>query len=285
VDWNEPVLLRYDFEAGPERAPALVRLGFPRHAHERVWTCAFQFQGAACGDELKEGHIYRVTGHPGLGALIKASNSIHSWLGRLVDHNPEAAAFEFVFPRFLPASWYALYSRANELVAYEVEQRGPSSRHLSPPAEQASHESLDGPALLYQWFEYDGRRKITVRLGFPTYVEGRRAWSCAFQLRGLPGNPVKRVFGANGLLAAAIAADFIRNALGEIGCKPSDKASYELSFPAHVPTEYGLELHRQLCDRIDAEIKQTKRKEDDRQDKRAAQFNEILATLPPSARL
>lgn len=284
--WNEPVLLQYDFETGPERAPAFVRLGFPRHASGNNWTCAFQFQGVASGDELKDGHVYRVTGYQGLGALIKASNSVHSWLSRFVDHKSEATPFEFVFLRFLPtSSWYALYSRAKELVASECERQATSSNQFSPPAEQAPHESLDGPTLLYQRFKCAGGRKVTVRVAFPTYVQQRGAWSCAFQLRGLAGNPVKRVFGANGLLAAAHAADLIRDALGEIGSKPSGKTSYELSFPAHVPTEYGLELHRQLCVLIDAEIKQMEQEEDDRQEKRDGQFNEILASLPPSARL
>src|SRR4051812_20117636 len=95
MDWSEPVFLRYDFEAGPERAAAFVRLGFPQHADEKKWTCAFQFQGAACGDQLKDGQIYRVTGYHGLGALIEASNVIRSWLSRLVDREPRTSPFEF----------------------------------------------------------------------------------------------------------------------------------------------------------------------------------------------
>jgi hypothetical protein len=46
-----------------------------------------------------------------------------------------------------------------------------------------------------------------------------------------------------------------------------------------------LEFHQQLSRAIDAEIKGIEQEDDDKAERRAIDFNEILADLPPAARL
>jgi glycerate-2-kinase len=110
-------------------------------------------------------------------------------------------------------------------------------------------------------------------------------WSCAIQLRGIEGGQIKRAFGENGLLALASVSDFIRGSLDQIGAAPDEKAGYDLTFPAHVPTKYGLKFHRRLVRRIDDEIGKIDKRDDHRLEERAVRFNEMLAILPSAARL
>ncbi len=286
VEWSEPVLLRYDFEVSSTSLPAIVYLGFPQRVEDRGWTCAFQFQ--AIGDHedrLSDGDFHRVRGDNGLEALIAASNAIRSRLERLTDAR-SGLPYEFIFPGFLPTSWsISLYDWAKELVESETDRNSKASRPAFPLVEQLSRTTWDEPTLLEQQFKFGAGRKVSVRLGFPTFSQGLKSWTCAFQLRGAAGNQIKKVSGDNGLLAVANAADLIRTSLDQIGVSPAGNDSHELTFPVHVPTERGLEIHRQLSKRISTEIKAMEQKDGEKQHKRAIAFNEILADLPPSARL
>ena len=284
MDWSEPVLLRYDFEVGATSSPATVCLGFPQRAEDQCWTCAFQFRGVGGrdDDELKDGHVYRVLGHSGLKVLIEASNAIRSRFEALADVRSRVPC-ELIFPRFLPtSSWFDLYDWAKELVRSNIETR---DKPVAPSAEQLSRPFWDDPMLLDQQFKFARGRKVTVRLGFPAFSQGLKCWTCAVQIRGVEGNQIKKVSGENGLLAVANAADLVRVLLDQIGAASADKDNPELTFPAHIPTEYGIELHRQLSQRISAEIKNIEAEDDEEAEERADDFNEMLAWLAPSARL
>ena len=198
MEWDEPVLLRYDFEVGQRRSPGVVRLGYLRRAEDRFWTCAFQFQGVASAEhDLNDGYVHRVTGHHGLGALVEASNAIRSRLDGLVEVRSQGIPHEFVFPRFLPtSSWYDLYEWAARLVASEVAKQ-PRREKKPDFVEQSSHAEWDQPTLLDTRLKFRSRRTVTVRIGIPTFVQGRRAWSCTFQLRGIEGGWIKRAFAEN----------------------------------------------------------------------------------------
>ena len=285
MEWSEPVLLRYDFEIGPTRSPATVRLGYPQRVEDRSWTCAFQFEGVGDrNDHPKDGQISRVSGHHGWEALITASNAIRSRFEELTDarsHVPH----EFVFPKFLPtSSWFDLYDWAKELVESVIDQNA-TSRSASPPLEQLARTAWDQPTLLDQQFKFVGGRKVSVRLGFPTFSQALKNWTCAFQLRGAEGNQMGKVVGENGLLAVANAADLIRASLDEIGAAPAGKDNHELIFPIRVPTQCGLELHRELSQYISAAIKDVEREDDEEAEERASEFNEMLSWLAPAARL
>ncbi len=283
MEWGEPVLLRYDFEV-KGRPPATVRVGFPQYIEDQRWICAFQFRNVGtCADvHLKDGDINRVTGYSGMEALIAASNAIRLRFEELVDVRSRVP-YELVFPKFLPTRRGArLYDWARELVASEMKQKVAAA---PTTIEQLSRSTWDEPMLLHYLFKFAGRRKVAIRLGFPTYSQAVRNWTCAFQLCGLKDNQIRKVSGENGLLAVANAADLIRLSLGQIGAAPADKVNLGLSFPAHLPTECGLELHRQLSARISAKIKQVEQEYDEKKEKRAMRFKEILAGLAPSARL
>jgi hypothetical protein len=283
MEWAEPVLLRYDFEVGLTRSPATVCLGFPQRIEDVRWTCAFQFQGVGSRDDERQAdHCHRVTGYSGLEALIEASSAIRTRLAGLVDARAQVP-YELIFPRFLPtSSWFHLYDWAKELIATETERRG---QLPSAQVEPLSRTTWNEPTLLHIQFKFVGRRKVTVRLGFPTFSQGSKRWTCPFQLHGVEDRQVKKVFGENGLLAVANAADVVRASLDQIGAAAADRDSYELTFPVHLPTEYGLEVHRRLSARISAEMKRTEQENEDKKDKRAISFNQILAQLAPSARL
>jgi hypothetical protein len=284
MEWCEPVLLRYDFEVGPTISPATVCVGFPQRVEDQRWTCAYQFRGvgSADDDQLQDGHVYRLMGHSGLEALIEASNAIRARFEALADVRSRVPC-EFIFPRFLPtSSWFDLYDWAKELVTANTERR---ERPASPSVEQLSHSSWDDPTLLEQQFKFAGGRKVTVRLGFPTFSQLLKCWICAVQIKGVEGNQIKKVSGDNGLLAVANATDLVRASLDQIGALLTDKNNPELTFPANVPIEYGLELHRQLCEWISAEIKNIEAEDDKEAEDRANDFDEMLAWLAPSARL
>ena len=286
MEWGEPILLRCDFEVGQKRSPAFVCLGFPRYAEERFWTCAFQFQGVGgTWNGQKDGHVYRVTGYHGLGALMEASNTIRSRLDGLAGIRSRGTPYEFVFPRFLPASWwYGIYKWAAEMVASEIAKQ-PARQKMASSADQSARTTWDQPTLLDQRFKFTSGRTIAIRLGIPTFMQRRGDWSCAFQLRGVEGSSIKEAFGKNGLLAVARASDSIRVSLDQIGQTLPGKDGYELTFPAHLPTEYGLGFHRRLSRRIDAELKKRERRDTEVWEARAAKFKDILVNLPPAARL
>src|SRR5262249_10550620 len=132
----------------------------------------------------------------------------------------------------------------------------------SPGVEALSRTTWDEPTLLNRQFKFVGGRKIIVRVGFPAFSQEREAWACAFQLRSA-ATGIKKAFGQNGLLALANAADAIRTSLDQIGARSSDKDGYELTFPAHIPTNCGLDVHLQLSERITAEIKKVEQEDDD----------------------
>jgi hypothetical protein len=154
---SEPVLLRYEFEVGPTRSPAAVCLSFPKHAQDRWWTCSFQFQGVRSHhDQLKDGHVYRVTGIHGLAALIDASNAVRARFDEIADVRWREVPYELVFPRFLPTSpWYGLYDWAKEFVADEIELETNTSSP-APPVERLLHTTWNEPTLLNKQFEFAG---------------------------------------------------------------------------------------------------------------------------------
>ena len=112
------------------------------------------------------------------------------------------------------------------------------------------------PILLEQKFTTNaGAKELIARLGFPRASEkADDEWACDFQILGWEGSRIRVAHGVDGVQAFVIAANAIRAALDAMKSSISSDESYELVFPRFVPTSFGLEFHRHLCELLDVEI-------------------------------
>ena len=106
-----------------------------------------------------------------------------------------------------------------------------------------------------------GAKEIIARLGFPRPSEKHMdEWDCDFQLIGWKYDLLRTAHGTDGVQALLNAAEAIRKALDrKKGIVPGNPP-YEYIFPLRIPTYYGLEFHRHLCDLVDKEIKKKERR-------------------------
>jgi hypothetical protein len=112
------------------------------------------------------------------------------------------------------------------------------------------------PILLEQKFTTNaGAKELIARLGFPRRSEkANNDWACDFQILGCQDGRIRVAYGIDGMQAFVIAASVIRSDLDRMKSLISSDEAYELVFPRFVPTSYGLELHRHLCELLDTEI-------------------------------
>ena len=117
------------------------------------------------------------------------------------------------------------------------------------------------PILLAQKFTTNaGTKEMIARLGFPRPSEkADNEWACDFQILGCKDGRIRVAYGVDGMQAFVIAANAIRGDLDRMKSLISSDESYELVFPRFVPTSYGLEFHRHLCEMLDTEIGKKKR--------------------------
>jgi hypothetical protein len=112
------------------------------------------------------------------------------------------------------------------------------------------------PMLLEHKFTTNaGTKELTVRLGFPRRSEkADDEWACDFQILGFKDGRIRVAYGVDGMQALFIAASAVRRDLDRMKSLISGDEAYELIFPRFVPTSYGLEFHRHLCELLDTEI-------------------------------
>lgn len=105
-EWNEPLLVEYEFEVGAKHRKAVARLGFPRFLEkEGYWACPLQFSGVKNSLSffgIKDNHVHLGHGDDGFEALSNAAAAIRRSLDRLkaVGGQP----YQFIFPKILPTS-------------------------------------------------------------------------------------------------------------------------------------------------------------------------------------
>lgn len=114
--------------------------------------------------------------------------------------------------------------------------------------------------LEYKVAATSGTREIIARLGFPRPSEKHAdEWACDFQLVGWKYDRLRTAHGINGVQALTIAVEAIRKALDRKKGVVPGELPFEYVFPRYVPTSYGLDFHRHLCDLLDNEIQKKER--------------------------
>jgi hypothetical protein len=258
MEWTEPVLVEHELRVGPRGRRVVARIGFPREVADLEWACSFQVCGT--GDkqrELGHGEVDRALSIDGLHALWNACYAVRYLLDRLKDIHPNETPHEFVFPVFLPTSdtrhGIDFYRELTHTLWAELKRSGITQPEPTPPAEKLAQSTWTEPMLLDERLALGPQKhEIRARIGFPSFLGGDNTWACSFQLEGLDGDVIRRVCGDNGLLAVARTTKVIRELFDEL--EPQSAGThYELTFPAHLPTAHGLELHQRLRKLLDAE--------------------------------
>ncbi len=103
------------------------------------------------------------------------------------------------------------------------------------------------------------KKPIVVKLGFPSPSDKGPEWACKYHLAGLRNSRVHVAYGVDGLQALTIAVDLIRTRLSLLKNVVSETERYEFVFPQFVPTSYGLEFYRYLCEVLRKEIEKKER--------------------------
>jgi hypothetical protein len=120
-------------------------------------------------------------------------------------------------------------------------------------------ERMTSVLLEHQYLVGLQKKPITVRLGRPRPSDIEKEWACEFQLDGFRDSRIQIAYGVDGLQALTLAADAIRKHLARSKNVVSEGEPYEVVFPQFVPTSYGLEFHRHLCEVLTREIEKKER--------------------------
>jgi hypothetical protein len=258
AEWGEPVLVEHELRAGPKGRRVLARIGYPRRITNDDWTCSYQLLGTTDKRwRVEDGKVSRAMSDDGLHALWNACSPVRGQLDRVKDVHPCVPPHEFVFPEFLPTydtrHGLDFYRELTHILWAEIKESGVSQPEAPPPTETLAQSTWTEPALIDRKFEFGSQKHgIRVRIGFPYFLSGENTWACSFQLEGLGEGLVQRVRGENGLWAAARATRVIRESFDALEA-PSFGVHYEFMFPAYLPIQHGLELHRRLRKVLDAE--------------------------------
>jgi hypothetical protein len=120
-------------------------------------------------------------------------------------------------------------------------------------------EGIASVLLECEYFVGLQKKPIVVKLGFPGPSEKGPEWACKYHLAGLRDSRVEVAYGIDGLQALTIAADAVRKRLDCLKNVTSETEPYEFVFPQFVPTSYGLEFYRHLCEVLRKEIEKKER--------------------------
>jgi hypothetical protein len=121
------------------------------------------------------------------------------------------------------------------------------------------------PSLVEYAFRFGAKQHPGLaRLGFPRLRQGDREWSCAFQICGVEDSRIRLARGVDGFQALTIATSVVRKSLDQLKPVGSNGEAHEFIFPRVVPSTYGLEFHRKLCQFLDAEIEKKESNSPDR---------------------